>query len=130
MNPDCWFVFTPVREYFLIIPEFPTIGKFKSEYPDFAEDYCYFNNTDMPENVSDKEWEQRKKDWNHMINFQTGDKWTFEHKVINASCWTRQGLVAVEKKLDMVNDGDLLTPSLAASFSRCAENMRSSRDKK
>lgn len=34
------------------------------------EEYAYFNNTDRPENISDKEWDERSKIWNYVLDNQ------------------------------------------------------------
>jgi len=34
-----------------------------------VQDYCYFNNTDRPEDVTDAEWKLRKKRWARVLRF-------------------------------------------------------------
>lgn len=41
------------------------ISKFKS-YSE-VHDYSYWDNTDMPDNVTEEEWETREKDWNSVL---------------------------------------------------------------
>lgn len=39
---------------------------------DWLLDYSYWNNTDIPENVTAQEWERRRLDWNEVALDQTG----------------------------------------------------------
>lgn len=36
---------------------------------DFIDEYNYYNNTDRPNNISEKDWELREKDWNNAIGY-------------------------------------------------------------
>lgn len=38
----------------------------RERFPDWIEDYSYWNNTDEPEHVTQEEWEERKKTWDHI----------------------------------------------------------------
>lgn len=65
----CSFVFYPFKKDILAtfhsaVAEFTDIFE-KSEK---VKEYGYWNNTDKPENVSDKEWNKRKKDWDTIFN--------------------------------------------------------------
>jgi len=54
--------------------------------PKYCNDFCYFNNVDRPDNVSDKEWEDRRKVWER-IALKTHEYWNyfrFEHIVFQA----------------------------------------------
>lgn len=51
-----------------IIPVFTSLRGLsdKIDYPDFAFDYSYWNNTDQPENVTDEDWEKRRDTWEEL----------------------------------------------------------------
>jgi len=56
-------VFFPIEKKLLVLfysnhRYFSVFNKTK-----MVSEYCYFNNTDKPENISSKEWIQREKDW-------------------------------------------------------------------
>ena len=56
------------RDSAYIIP----IGEYKNfEVPDFSEEYGYWNNTDRPEEVTEKQWEERCDTWDK-INLGQG----------------------------------------------------------
>ena len=60
----------PKQNYFLAILYIPNsnwIKKFKQL--DNVEYYGYWDNTDPPENISDKKWEEREKDWECLSYF-------------------------------------------------------------
>jgi hypothetical protein len=41
----------------------------KMEVPDWFEDFCYWNNTDEPEDMDEDEWESRREKWEEMITY-------------------------------------------------------------
>lgn len=67
---DASFSFTlfPMKDKILamIFSEQDTLIKIFIDYF-HAQSYCYFNNTDKPEEVSDLEWEQRYNDWDSVL---------------------------------------------------------------
>jgi len=38
------------------------------EQLDYVSDYSYWNNTDKPDNISEKEWNERRKNWNKIFD--------------------------------------------------------------
>jgi hypothetical protein len=66
--------------------------KFKP--PAKVEDYCYWNNTDEPENVTRRQWNERGKTWEKVcLADGCWDTGRMVHEIINAS--TKLGLVEV-----------------------------------
>lgn len=67
---DASFSFTlfPMKDKILamVFSEQDTLTKIFIDYFN-AQSYCYYNNTDKPEEVSDLEWEQRKDDWDSVL---------------------------------------------------------------
>lgn len=60
---ECGFNIWLKGKFAYIIPIFPNhIGK-NFKYPKYAKDYCYYNNTDRPKNITSKQWEDRYKNW-------------------------------------------------------------------
>lgn len=62
------------------------------ELPDFFEDYCYFNNTDKPGHITEREWASRKRTWNKVclddwykaprrLNFEIVDPFSINGRV-------------------------------------------------
>lgn len=75
---NVWFY----KNYFYVIPYCSfQISKFKK--PPFAEDYCYFNNTDKPRNISQKNWSKRSKIWNEVC-LNDWNKYRMEYDIICA----------------------------------------------
>lgn len=77
-------------EYVYTIPYFESwLGEI--DYPDWVEDYAYWNNSDRPEYISNEEWNKRRELWEeinsnwdkgrlvHLIMTSDGDRW-FELK--------------------------------------------------
>lgn len=63
-NPECWFNAFPHDNYFYIIPEFPNgLNLFVSEnsYPDYVEDYRYWDNVDPSDEVDEDEFYAREE---------------------------------------------------------------------
>ena len=65
----CSFVFYPFKKDILATFH-STVAEFTDifEQSEKVKEYGYWNNTDKPENVSDKEWNKRKKDWDTIFN--------------------------------------------------------------
>ena len=52
------------RSYAYIIPI--NLDMWKVKFPPFASDYSYWNNTDQPEHISNKQWGTRSKVWDEI----------------------------------------------------------------
>lgn len=63
--------------------------------PEEVEDYRYWNNTDQPEGITRRQWNQRDKTWEKVcLSEATGwDTGRLVHEIINAS--TKQGLIEI-----------------------------------
>lgn len=71
-----------IRDYTYIVP----YGGYQfinlldvSKYPKHLEDYRYWNNTDIPDNVNDKEWNARLKNW----EFTFDSPYALEYKILS-----------------------------------------------
>ena len=53
------------------------------EYPDYVEEYSYWNNTDRPKDISEEEWEKRGRLWDYINS--SWDKNRLEHKIMTDS---------------------------------------------
>jgi hypothetical protein len=42
----------------------------ETNFPDWVEEYSYFNNSDTPEGITEEEWESRGEKWDEMIDGQ------------------------------------------------------------
>jgi len=63
-NYECTLVFIPIRDKILCLlyteqAEFKTVW----ENTDGIHEYSYWNNMDKPRDLTEKEWEKRRKDW-------------------------------------------------------------------
>lgn len=61
---ECGWNFWILDDYVYSMPIGPYSIVEYIKVPDFAEDYRYFNNTDRPKNISEKEWDERREMWN------------------------------------------------------------------
>lgn len=52
------------------------------EYPDFVEDYSYWDNTDRPEDISRIEWKDRRSKWKYILNI-IGDRDRLRHEIFD-----------------------------------------------
>lgn len=91
-NCDCFFNMWIKGKYAYVIPGFPAQA---FDFPDWCEDYCYFNNTDLPEGMTDQEWKRREKTWNSLC-LDDWDENRFSHTVINLSESTSPGARDIE----------------------------------
>jgi hypothetical protein len=63
-NPESWFNAFPFDKHFYIIPGYPTGLRAEDiKYPDYVEDYSYWDNTDPPDNISNSAFRKRGKVW-------------------------------------------------------------------
>lgn len=63
-------LFSQRNEYNKLFGEWDKEGEIytKNKF-NFIDEYNYYNNTDRPENISEKDWEAREKDWNNAIGY-------------------------------------------------------------
>jgi hypothetical protein len=95
-NIDCWVNVYPKGRFFYAIPEYPSRNI--PTYPDWVEEYGYWNNTDPLEHLTSRQWRRRKENWEVALD-QSGDQWRLTHVVIEGKNWRRQGLETVEKEI-------------------------------
>lgn len=105
-NPDCWCNIYPIKDYFLIIYEFPLlISNKKSLLPNWAKEWGYWNNTDKPEEVSEAEWLERDKDWQVAIEDSLRQKRRLSFSLVEAKNFQSNGLGIIESLLFKEKDG-------------------------
>lgn len=80
--------------YALIIP-YTEMNVYVTQVPKYAENYCYYNNTDRPKDVSEQQWKQREKDWNKAC-LNDWDKTRLVYQVIDAK--NRVGLIPLVRR--------------------------------
>jgi hypothetical protein len=71
--------------------------------PEGVEDYCYWNNTDEPDDVTRRQWEARGKTWDKVC-LNHWDEGRMTHEVIKADSTTHTGLFEVAKIVFNGND--------------------------
>jgi len=98
-NIDCFAHFWPRGKYCYIVPVFPGTNRdTEMKYPPYVEEYGYWNNTDRPENLTNRQWETRRKNWDCCIDPPDWDmRMTIEP--IKAGNLIGNGLFTIEKKL-------------------------------
>lgn len=52
------------------------------DYPEWVEDYSYWNNADKPEDISEKKWGERRELWNKINN--NWDKGRLVHNIMTS----------------------------------------------
>lgn len=63
-NPESWFNAFPFDKHFYIITGYPTgLRSEDVKYPNYVEDYSYWDNTDPPDNISNSAFEKRGRVW-------------------------------------------------------------------
>ena len=86
VNFDCSFNAFIDKNCFYIIP-YPPYRNFKfKRLPKYCKDFSYWNNTDQPKNISNREWNNRAKTWER-IALGGVDQWDesrFDHVVFEA----------------------------------------------
>jgi hypothetical protein len=78
----------------------------------FVEEYGYWNNTDQPDGVTDKEWKQREKDWDKVFTGWAIPRYcgyNVEFINVNEFGWARDiqeqilnGMPSLEKRIERV----------------------------
>lgn len=70
------------------------------EYPDYLEFYGYWDNSDRPEEASDKEWKERQKEWDYISN--NWDKGRVSHMImgVDSERWYQLKTKLRERVLD------------------------------
>lgn len=63
---NCGVNFWMYKKYVYAIPICPDWMKKDLEFPKWVEDFCYWNNTDPPEKISNRQWDIREKTWNEI----------------------------------------------------------------
>lgn len=81
INPECWFNAFPYNKHFYIIPGYPTGLKYP-KYPEYVEEFFYWNNTDEPDNISYKEFQKRGKLWEKSGALDTPIRNRLSHELI------------------------------------------------
>jgi hypothetical protein len=66
------------------------------ERPEGVEDYCYWNNTDEPDDVTRRQWEARGKTWDQVC-LNHWDEGRMVHEIIKADSTNYTGLFEVAK---------------------------------
>jgi hypothetical protein len=79
--------FTEQSDYLEILQEF----KWYSEYG-------YWNNTDQPDNISDKEWTKRKKDWGFLPHFKP-----FNENMLTFKCVDIQHVKYADESVEIMD---------------------------
>jgi hypothetical protein len=74
LNIDCWANIFLQGRYCYIIPSFP-LPNAKVKYPEWVEEYGYWNNSDPPTHLTTRQWATRRKHWDVAID-------NFNHKRI------------------------------------------------
>jgi len=80
---DCWFNLWLDGNYAYITPCYPDCRAEKVKPPKWCEDYCYFDNSDMPKGISIREWRQRGRKWEKLC-LEDHNRSRLSHIVIEA----------------------------------------------
>lgn len=121
-NMDCSFNFWLDKGIVYFIPYLPCwqVAKIpnvmKKRYN--LQDYSYWNNSDPPEEIPDKEWGKRGKTWDRLA-LDPFDKWNenrYERVMIDASRFPYIGLSEIENTLYENKENTFVTPSYIAIF--------------
>lgn len=63
---DCSFNMWVDGNYCYVIPYAGPIIQWRKSLPKWCKDYCYYNNSDEPKGVTEREWINRGKTWNRI----------------------------------------------------------------
>jgi hypothetical protein len=63
---DCSFNMWVDGQYCYVIPYAGPRIQWKKSLPKWCKDYCYYNNSDEPKGVTQREWTARKNTWNRI----------------------------------------------------------------
>jgi hypothetical protein len=111
INLDCWFNLWLDGRFAYVIPCYPQCRAEKIRPPKWCEDFCYFDNVDMPKGVSQREWQKRKTKWEQLC-LEDHNRSRLSHIVIEAiNCGLGVGFSELEKRL--FADGQVLVLSIA-----------------
>lgn len=98
INPECWFNAFPDNKYFYIVPGFPSGFKIKNNvYPNYVEDYCYWNNADEPNHITYEEFENRGKQWDAVGALDVCVRNKLSHILIGYDPVYIDGMIRLEK---------------------------------
>jgi hypothetical protein len=107
---DCWFNLWLDGRFAYVIPCYPQ-RRDKITPPKWCEDFCYFDNVDLPKGVSQREWQKRKAKWEQLC-LEDHNRSRLSHIVIEAiNCGLGVGFSELEKRL--LADGQGLVLSMA-----------------
>jgi len=100
LDLDCWFNLWLDGNYAYVTPCYPDCRAEKVKPPKWCDDYCYFDNTDMPEGITAREWKRRKRKW-EKIYLEDFNRSRLSHVVIEAdkNYGMGIGLDELEKRL-------------------------------
>ena len=115
VNLDCWFNLWLDGRYAYVIPCYPNCRSEKVRPPKWCEDFCYFDNTDLPKGVSQREWQKREAKWEQLC-LEDHNRSRLSHVVIEAdkAGGLGVGLLELEKRLLRTKNSVLLIASLDA----------------
>ena len=70
LNPDCFFnVFANAKDGLAYVtPSFALARHEPKQFPKYVERYFYWDNSDHARNISEKEWEERGRNWDAVID--------------------------------------------------------------
>lgn len=98
INLDSWMNIWPKGSYWYIIPSWPDGSKIEIEdLPDYTEEYGYWNNTDQPEGVTDRQWLTRERNWKEVC-IDDHNRTRLSHIIIEAKN-SLIGLDEVERRI-------------------------------
>ena len=66
LHLDCSFNLWMKGKYAYVVPYVADCIKLEKHLPKWCEDYCYFNHSDQPEGISNKQWKQREMIWEEL----------------------------------------------------------------
>ena len=101
LDLDCWFNLWLDEPYAYVQPCYPVSRAEKVKPPNWVDDYCYFDNTDIPEGIPVDEWEKRGAVWEKLC-LEDHNRSRLSHVVIEADLKNfgmGTGLDELEKRL-------------------------------
>lgn len=64
---DCGWTLWPRGLYFYAYPYGESWTRERIQFPKWVEEYGYWNNTDKPGNLSDRQWDARRRNWDRAL---------------------------------------------------------------
>jgi hypothetical protein len=126
-NIDCWANFFPKGRYYYVVTGWPErdYRSAKAEYPDYVEEYGYWDNTDHPDELTARQWATRRKNWKVAT-----DSFNFSFRrlllnLIEAKDKLNHGLDEIERRLiesGYLDDNTEFSPCMMAHFALCKED--------